>query len=78
MTVEVILNKIIYLRIHNVSIHINLYQNQFINKCVEKNFLKFPLRQTERLSFFVRCRKLTFLIILKVMSNSSNVVMNSV
>ena len=34
MTVEVILNKIKYLRIHNVSIHINFYQNQLINECV--------------------------------------------
>ena len=23
-----------YLRIHNVSIHINIYQNRFINECV--------------------------------------------
>ena len=32
MTVEVILN----LRIHNVIIHINFYQNRFINECVRK------------------------------------------
>ena len=45
MTFEVILIKIKYLRIHNVSIHINFYQNRFINEYVKKNFLKFPERQ---------------------------------
>ena len=25
-----------YLRIHNISIHINFYQNQFINECARK------------------------------------------
>ena len=45
MTVEVILNKIEYLRIHNVSIHIDFYQNRFINECVRNNFLKFLERQ---------------------------------
>ena len=34
-----------YWRIHNVSICINFHQNQFINECVRKNFLKFPERQ---------------------------------
>ena len=42
MTVEVILNQ---MRIHNVSIYINFYQNRFIDECVRKNFLKFPERQ---------------------------------
>ena len=41
MTFDVILNNIKYLRIHNVSIHLNFYQNIFI-KCVKNNFLKFP------------------------------------
>ena len=36
MTVEVILIKIKYLRINNISIHINFYQNQFINECARK------------------------------------------
>ena len=39
MTVEVILNKMKYLRIHNDSIHIISYQKRFIS--VRKNFLKF-------------------------------------
>ena len=34
-----------YLHIHNNNFHINFYQNQFINECVMKNFLKFPERQ---------------------------------
>ena len=25
-----------YLRIHNISIHMNFHQNQFINECVRK------------------------------------------
>ena len=42
MTFEVILIKIKYLRIYNISIHINFYQNRFIIKeSVRKNFLKF-------------------------------------
>ena len=41
MTFEVILIKIKYLHIHNISIHIIFYQNRFINECVRKNFLKF-------------------------------------
>ena len=83
-----------YLRIHNISIHINFYQNRFINECViyqikittqlrsilrektvfslvdfiqnecvMKNFLKFSYRRKDgKAEFFVRCRKLTFLI----------------
>ena len=27
-------------RIHNISVHINFYQNRFINESVRKNFLK--------------------------------------
>ena len=45
MTVQVILNKLKYLRIHNVSIHINFYHNRFMNECIRKNFLEFPERQ---------------------------------
>ena len=41
MTFEVIVIKMKYLRIHNISIHIIFYQNRFINECVRKNFLKF-------------------------------------
>ena len=44
MNVEVILYQINYFRIPNVSIHINFYQNRFINECVKKNFLKFTGR----------------------------------
>ena len=57
MTFEVVLIKIKNLRIHNISIHIIFYQNRFINECARKNFLKFSERQTERQSFFVRCRR---------------------
>ena len=44
-----------------LRIHINFYQNLFINESVRKNFLKFSYRRkdvrTERRSFFVRCRR---------------------
>ena len=46
MTFEVLLIKMKYLRIHNISIHIIFYQNRFINECVRKNFLKFSEGQT--------------------------------
>ena len=58
-----------YLRFSNISIHINFYQNRFINECFRKNFLKFAERRkdgkterrkdvkTERRSFFVSCRR---------------------
>ena len=42
MTFEVILLLMKYLRINNIGIHINFYQNRFINESVRKNFLKFP------------------------------------
>ena len=42
MIFDVILNQMKYLRIHNVNIHINLYQNRFRNEWARKNFLKFP------------------------------------
>ena len=58
-----------YLRIYNISIHINFYQNRLKNKSVRKNFLKFSERRkdvkterrkdvkTWRRSFFVSCRR---------------------
>ena len=66
MTLEVILPQMKYLCIHNIGIHINFYQNRFINESVRKNFLKFSYRRkdvrTERrkdvkTEFFVRCRR---------------------
>ena len=38
MTFEAILNQMKYLRIHNVCIHIILYQNQFINESAMRIF----------------------------------------
>ena len=40
MTFEVILIYMKYFCIHNNSYHINFYQNQLINECVIRNFLK--------------------------------------
>ena len=40
-----------YLHIHNISIHINFYQNLFLNECV-----KIPGSHSFRV-FFVRCRR---------------------
>ena len=48
MTFKVILIQIKYLRIYNISIHINFYQNRFINESVRKNFLKFSERRVRR------------------------------
>ena len=36
-----------YLRIHNIGVHINFYQNRFINESVRKNFLKFLYRRKD-------------------------------
>ena len=36
MTFEVILIETKYLGIYDISIHINFYQNRFINECVRK------------------------------------------
>ena len=48
MTFEVILNKIKYLCIHNVTIHtIFLYENRYTNECAGKKFYKFPERRIE-------------------------------
>ena len=72
--------KIKYLCIHNISIHINFYQNQFRNESVRKNFLKFPERRSflwdvEELTLLIRFdwinhqRKLTYLEIFKSSEN---------
>ena len=45
------------LRLHNVSIHRNFYQNRLIYKCVKKSLSKIPGSQ----SFFVRCRRTVIL-----------------
>ena len=37
MTSKVILHFMKYLRLKNVSIHLNSYQNQFINECARKH-----------------------------------------
>ena len=47
MTFEVILLEIKYLRIHNLSIHINFFKNLFINESGRKNFLKFSYRRKD-------------------------------
>ena len=36
LTFEVILIEMKYLWMHNITIHINSYQNRFINECVRK------------------------------------------
>ena len=41
------------LRLHNVSIHRNFYQNRFINECARKKKAKIP----ESRSFLVRYRR---------------------
>ena len=46
-----------YLRIHNIGIHINFYQNRFINESARKNFLKFSVKDVKTEFFFVRCRR---------------------
>ena len=47
MTFEVVLILMKYLRIYNISIHTNFYQNRFINESVRKNFLKFSKRRKD-------------------------------
>ena len=56
-----------YLRIHNIGIHINFYQNRFINESVRMNFLKFSDRRKDgKTEFFLwDVEELTFLIILR-------------
>ena len=50
-----------YLRINNISIPINFYQNRFINECARKIKAKIPefhsFRVSQFQSFFVRCRR---------------------
>ena len=62
MTFEVILIKIEYLRIHNISIRINFHQNRFINVVLGRIFLnsrkdRRKYGNMERRSFFERCRR---------------------
>ena len=64
MTVEVILKNMKYWRIHNVSIHINVYQNRFINECVRKNFLNSRKDRCKDGFFLWDVEELTFLIML--------------
>ena len=45
-----------YLHFHNISIHINVNQNRFINECARKIKAKIPESQSLRF-FFVRCRR---------------------
>ena len=48
MTVDVMLKYMKYLCIHYVSIHINFYQNRFINECV-----KFPFKDRRKDGVFL-------------------------
>ena len=61
MTSEVILHFMKNLRLHNVSIHRNFYQNRFINECARKKKAKIPESQSPRVpesrSFLVRYRR---------------------
>ena len=61
MTSEVILYQTKKMGLHIVSIHINLYQNQFINECARKKKAKFPDLRKD--GVFLRViKELTFLI----------------
>ena len=57
---EVILLEMKYLRIHNISIHINFYQNRFINECARKIKAKIPESYSFRF-FLWNVEELTFL-----------------
>ena len=46
------------LRLYTISIHINFYQNQFINECARKIKARIPESQ----SFILGVEELTFLI----------------
>ena len=59
MTFKVILNLIKNVCILNVSIHINFYENQFINECARKKKAKI----LEFQSFLLDVEDLTFLIV---------------
>ena len=55
MTFDVILIKMKYLRIHNISIQTSFF---YQNRCVRKFFfLNSRNKQTKRWCFFVRCRR---------------------
>ena len=45
-----------YLRIHNVSIHINFYQNRFIMNVLGRIFLN-SRKERRKDDSFVRCRR---------------------
>ena len=49
MTIEVILFKVKYMYLHNISIHMHFYPNQLINKCARKKLAKIM-----EVRFFVR------------------------
>ena len=53
-----------YLCIHNVSIHINFYQNRFINECGWKTFLKFSYRRKDIHNDGVFCANLSILLLI--------------
>ena len=56
MTFEVILIKMKYLCLYNVSIHIKFYQNQFVNECARKINAKIP--ESQRFTvFFAKYRR---------------------
>ena len=58
MNFDVILNKMKYLRIHNVNIHINVYQNPFINECeLRRIFLNSHKDRRKDGVLFVRFRR---------------------
>ena len=73
-----------YLRINNVSIHINLYQNQLRNECARKKKAKTPesrsflvryrgtyvLNKTKM--YYYRCSSSYFLILQKIASFKTN------
>ena len=55
MIFEVVLYRMQYLRIHNISIHrFFFYQKQFINKCARKILNS---RKDGKTEFFVRCKR---------------------
>ena len=56
MTFEVILDFLNSLRLHNVSIHRDFEQNQFINECARKKKAKIPESRSPR-SFLMRYRR---------------------
>ena len=59
LTLEVILYKMKNLRLYNVSIPINFYQNRLINECARNNLAKITESQKPVVFFYVE--ELTFL-----------------